>query len=170
MSSFAAWRGYPNKQQFIGHFPRGNKLKSGKRGHSGFSRNLAAYRRIARNSECPLFPPFGTMTRDLLARLDWPVAEYVSHGAMESTGMFWKPIYNILEGQSQILLVNALHSKNVPGRKTDVIDCEWIAPIVDAGARVQARYFVPCYWLKSSGALAREPRHQHRQKPAPSLR
>jgi transposase len=76
---------------------------------------------------------FGTMTRDLLALCDWLVAEGVSHVAMESTGVFWKPVYNILEGQFQILLVNARHIKNVPGRKTDVKDCEWIAQLLQCG-------------------------------------
>jgi transposase len=76
---------------------------------------------------------FGTMTRDLLALSDWLTAERVTHVAMESTGVFWKPIYNILEGQFQILLVNARHIKNVPGRKTDVKDCEWIAQLLQCG-------------------------------------
>jgi transposase len=76
---------------------------------------------------------YGTMTRDLLALLDWLASEGVSHVAMESTGVFWKPIYNILEGQFQILLINARHIKNVPGRKTDVIDCEWIAQLLQCG-------------------------------------
>lgn len=76
---------------------------------------------------------FGTMTRDLLALGDWLAAEGVTHVAMESTGVFWKPIYNILEGQFQILLVNARHIKNVPGRKTDVKDCEWIAQLLQYG-------------------------------------
>jgi transposase len=76
---------------------------------------------------------FGTMTHDLLALLDWLVAEGVSHVAMESTGVFWKPIYNILEERFQILLVNARHVKNVPGRKTDVGDCEWIAQLLQCG-------------------------------------
>ena len=76
---------------------------------------------------------FGTMTRDLLALSDWLTAEGVTHVAMESTGVFWKPIYNILEGQFEILLVNARHIKNVPGRKTDVKDCEWIAQLLQCG-------------------------------------
>ena len=76
---------------------------------------------------------FGTMTRDLLALLDWLTAEGVSHVAMESTGVFWKPVYNIIEDHFQILLVNARHIKNVPGRKTDVIDCEWIAQLLQCG-------------------------------------
>jgi transposase len=76
---------------------------------------------------------FGTMTRDLLALCDWLTEEGVSHVAMESTGVFWKPIYNILEEMFQILLVNARHIKNVPGRKTDVKDCEWIARLLQYG-------------------------------------
>jgi transposase len=76
---------------------------------------------------------FGTMTRDLLALSDWLTSEGVTHVAMESTGVFWKPIYNILEGQCEILLVNARHIKNVPGRKTDVKDCEWIAQLLHCG-------------------------------------
>ena len=76
---------------------------------------------------------FVTMTRDLLALCDWLITEGVSHIAMESTGVYWKPIYNILEGQFQILLVNARHIKNVPGRKTDVKDCEWIAQLLQYG-------------------------------------
>jgi transposase len=76
---------------------------------------------------------FGTMTRDLLALSDWLTSEGVTHVAMESTGVFWKPIYNILEGEFEILLVNAQHIKNVPGRKTDVKDCEWIAQLLQCG-------------------------------------
>ena len=70
---------------------------------------------------------FGTMTDDLLELSDWLFANGVTHVAMESTGVFWKPIYNLLEGQFELLLVNAAHIKAVPGRKTDVRDCEWIA-------------------------------------------
>lgn len=76
---------------------------------------------------------FGTMTGNLLALCDWLTAEGVSHVAMESTGVFWKPIYNILEGQFEILLVNAHHVKKVPGRKTDVKDCEWLAQLLQYG-------------------------------------
>lgn len=76
---------------------------------------------------------YETMTRNLLALRDWLIAEGVTHVAMESTGVFWKPIYNILEGQFEILLVNARHVKNVPGRKTDVKDCEWLAQLLQCG-------------------------------------
>ena len=87
----------------------------------------------AKGTICQEIRTFGTMTHDLLALNDWLTAEGVSHVAMESTGVFWKPVYNILEGQFQILLVNARHIKNVPGRKTDVKDCEWIAQLLQCG-------------------------------------
>jgi transposase len=76
---------------------------------------------------------FGTMTRDLLVLSEWLKAEGVTHVAMESTGVFWKPVYNILEERFQIVLVNARHIKNEPGRKTDVKDCEWIAQLLQCG-------------------------------------
>lgn len=76
---------------------------------------------------------FGTMTGDLLGLLDWLLAEGVEGAAMESTGVFWKPIWNILEGSVPLLLANARHIKNVPGRKTDVKDCEWIAQLLHYG-------------------------------------
>ncbi len=68
---------------------------------------------------------FGTMTRDLLALGQWLLEQGVTHVAMESTGVFWKPVYNILEGMEfELLVANAQHIKAVPGRKTDVKDCE----------------------------------------------
>jgi transposase len=76
---------------------------------------------------------WGTMTRDLLAMANWMAGEGVTHVAMESTGVFWKPIYNILEGRFTILLVNARHLKQVPGRKSDVRDCQWIAQLLQYG-------------------------------------
>jgi transposase len=85
---------------------------------------------------------FGTMTRNLLDLCDWLLAEGVTHVSMESTGVFWKPIYNILEGQFQILLVNARHVKKVPGRKTDVKDCEWLAQLLQCGL-LRSSYIPP---------------------------
>jgi transposase len=76
---------------------------------------------------------FGTMTKDLLALSDWLVGEGCTHVAMESTGVYWKPVYNILEGQFELLVVNAQHLKAVPGRKTDVRDAEWIAELLAHG-------------------------------------
>lgn len=76
---------------------------------------------------------FATMTGDLLALCDWMTSQGVTHVAMESTGVFWKPIFNILEGNFEVLLVNARHIKQVPGRKTDVKDCQWIAQLLEHG-------------------------------------
>jgi transposase len=73
------------------------------------------------------------MTEDLLELLDWLAAMGCTHVAMESTGVYWKPIYNLLEGAFTPLLVNARHIKAVPGRKTDVKDCEWIAELLRHG-------------------------------------
>ncbi len=76
---------------------------------------------------------FGTMTKDLLALADWLASAGCTHVVMESTGVFWKPVFNILEGQFEVVLVNAQHVKTVPGRKTDVKDCEWLAQLLEHG-------------------------------------
>jgi transposase len=76
---------------------------------------------------------FGTMTESLLSLADWLAGEGVTHAAMESTGVYWKPVYHLLEGQFELLLVNAQHIKQVPGRKTDVKDCAWIAQLLQHG-------------------------------------
>jgi transposase len=76
---------------------------------------------------------FATWTAGLLELADWLGAEGVTHVAMESTGVYWKPVYHILEGAFTLLLVNASHLKKVPGRKTDVKDCEWIAQLLQHG-------------------------------------
>lgn len=76
---------------------------------------------------------FSTMTYDLLACRDWLVSEGCTHAAMESTGVYWKPVYNILEGSMEVVLAHARDVKNVPGRKTDVKDCEWIADLMRHG-------------------------------------
>ncbi|NCF69635.1 MAG: IS110 family transposase [Chloroflexi bacterium] len=76
---------------------------------------------------------FKTMTNDILALADWLQAGGVTHVAMESTGAYWKPIYNILESNFEVILVNARHIKHVPGRKTDVKDAEWIAQLLQHG-------------------------------------
>jgi transposase len=76
---------------------------------------------------------FGTMTDDLLQLSDWLTSESVTHVAMEATGVYWQPIWNLLEGSFILLLANARHIKAVPGRKTDVRDCEWIADLLRHG-------------------------------------
>src|SRR6266404_9765817 len=76
---------------------------------------------------------FGTFTRELLELSDWLRASGVTHVALESTGVYWKPVWNLLEGQFEVLLVNAQHIKAVPGRKTDQKDSEWIADLLQHG-------------------------------------
>ena len=76
---------------------------------------------------------FGTTTGELLGLAAWLTECDVTHVAMESTGVFWRPVFNILESQCTVILVNAEHIKAVPGRKTDVRDCEWIAQLLEHG-------------------------------------
>lgn len=76
---------------------------------------------------------FKTHTSDLLALSDWLSEQAVTHVAMESTGVYWKPIYNVLEGLFELLLVNAQHIKAVPGGKTEVKDAEWLADLLRQG-------------------------------------
>jgi transposase len=76
---------------------------------------------------------FGTKTPELLVMSDWLASWGVTHIAMESTGVYWHPVYNLLEGEYEVLVVNAKHIKHVPGRKTDVKDAEWIAELLSYG-------------------------------------
>src|SRR5213080_4336299 len=76
---------------------------------------------------------FGTATRELVGLRAWLLSEGCTHVAMESTGVYWKPIYAILEGALEIVVANAQHIKKVPGRKTDVKDAEWIADLLCHG-------------------------------------
>ena len=76
---------------------------------------------------------FGTTTRELLSLREWLLAEDCTHLAMESTGVYWKPVYAILEGALEIVVANAQHVKKVPGRKTDVKDAEWLADLLCHG-------------------------------------
>jgi transposase len=84
---------------------------------------------------------FGTMTPDILALSDWLKAHGVTHVAMESTGVYWRPIYQLLEGQFTLLVANAQHIHRMPGRKTDVTDAEWLADLLRHG--LIAPSFVP---------------------------
>jgi len=85
---------------------------------------------------------FGTTTAELLRLSDWLTAGQCTHVAMESTGEFWKPVWNILEGSFELLLVNAQHIKRVPGRKTDVQDAEWLAELLQHGL-IKASFIPP---------------------------
>ena len=78
---------------------------------------------------------FGTTTAQVLALLGWLQEWAVTHVAMESTGVYWQPVWTLLEGHVELLLVNARHLKTVPGRKTDVTDAEWIAQLLQDGLR-----------------------------------
>jgi len=76
---------------------------------------------------------FSTTTAGLLALADWLTTHQVTHVAIESTGVYWRPVFNILEGAFTVVLVNAQHMKAVPGRKTDVKDSEWLAELLSYG-------------------------------------
>lgn len=76
---------------------------------------------------------FGATTRELLALSDWLTAHDCSHVALESTGVYWKPVWHILAGSFELILANAMHIRNVPGRKTDVNDATWISDLLAHG-------------------------------------
>jgi len=96
---------------------------------------------------------FSTTTNALLALLDWLTGAGCTHVAMESTGVYWKPVYNILEGHLELLVVNAQHLKAVPGRKTDVKDAEWIAELLQHGLLKAS--FVPPKFVRELRDLTR---------------
>jgi transposase len=85
---------------------------------------------------------FSTMTADLKSMADWLLVGGCTHVAMESTGVYWQPIHNILEDRFEVFLVNAQSIKRMPGRKTDVKDAEWIATLMQHG--LLQRSFIPC--------------------------
>lgn len=95
----------------------------------------------------------GTMPRDLEELARWLHDLGVTHVAMESTGVYWKPVWNVLEGQFHLILVNAQHVKNVPGRKTDVNDSEWIAELLQHG--LLRASFVPGVQIRDLRDLTR---------------
>jgi transposase len=76
---------------------------------------------------------YTTLTPDLLRLADWLRAGSVTHVAIESTGVYWQPLYNLLEAEFRMLLVNPKHFHNVPGRKTDVNDAQWLAELLQVG-------------------------------------
>ena len=100
---------------------------------------------------------FATFTRDLEALCDWLEGHQITHIAMESTGVYWRPVYYVLEGHFEIILVNARHIKNVPGHKTDKKDSEWIAKLLLSG--LLRHSFVPEGWVRELRTLLR-----HRKK------
>ena len=96
---------------------------------------------------------YETMTGDLRDAAEWMRSEGVTIVAMESTGVYWKPIWNLLEGQFDLLLCNARHVKNVPGRKTDVQDAAWLARLLQHG--LLSGSFVPCRGQRNLRDLTR---------------
>jgi len=103
-----------------------------------------------------LLRSFGTTTRDLEALRAWLTEHGVTHVGMESTGVYWKPVYAVLEGDFDLIVGNAHHIKNVPGRKTDVKDAEWIAQLVRHG--LVAKSFVPPPAIRDLRELVRHRR------------
>lgn len=112
-------------------------------------RELEAGRRVRQQTR-----QWGTTTRALLEMMDWLKGEGVTHVAMESTGVYWKPIYNVLEQDFEVLLVNAHTIKHVPGRKTDVADCQWIAQLLQHGLLKGS--FIPPRWQRELRDLTRQ--------------
>ncbi len=96
---------------------------------------------------------FSTMTPDLLRMRSWFTAQGVTHVAMESTGVYWRPIFHVLEGHVEVMVVNAGHIKAVPGRKTDVLDAEWIADLLQHGLLRPS--FIPPAWQRQVRELTR---------------
>jgi len=84
-------------------------------------------------NETTLIEEFGTFTDELEDLRDWLLEHECPIVAMESTGIYWRPIHNILESTTEIILVNARHIKNVPGRKTDIADSKWLAGLLQHG-------------------------------------
>src|ERR1700676_1929527 len=84
---------------------------------------------------------FATTTVGLQQLADWLASQGVTHVAMESTGIYWRPVFTILEGRFEVILVNAQHMKAVPGHKTDVKDSEWLADLLRHG--LLAASFIP---------------------------
>ncbi len=96
---------------------------------------------------------WGTMTGQIQAMADWLAAQGVTHVGMESTGVFWKPIYNILETRFTVVLTNPRHMKQVPGRKSDVRDSQWGAQLLQCG--LLRGSFIPLRWQRELRDLTR---------------
>lgn len=96
---------------------------------------------------------FASTTSGLQELADWLASQGVTHVAMESTGIFWRPVFNLLEGRFQVILVNAQHMKAVPGHKTDIKDAEWIAELLRHG--LLSASFIPPKSLRDLRDLVR---------------
>lgn len=103
---------------------------------------VACLRVVARSKATYEVRRFPTTTRDLIALAEWLEAAQCTHVAMEATGVYWKPVWHILEGRFQLILANAAHIKGVPGRKSDVNDATWIADLLAHGL-IRASFVPP---------------------------
>lgn len=111
---------------------------------------------------------FATTTSGLLALSDWLDSHEVEHVGMEATGVYWKPVWHVLEGHFELVLANAAHVKNVPGRKTDVNDAMWLADLLAHGL-IRAS-FVPPQAVQELRALTRTRKQFVRERAAHVLR
>jgi transposase len=112
---------------------------------------------------------FGTTSDELLALHDWLKEHEVTEVAMEATGVYWKPVYYVLEDGFRVILVNPAEIKRMPGRKTDVSDCAWLAQLLDNGMLRPS--FIPPREIRELRDLVRyraslKHDHPHRQSPA----
>ena len=105
---------------------------------------------------------FGTTTSSLLALSEWLDSHDVTHVAMEATGVYWKPVWHVLEGLFELVLANAMHIRNVPGRKTDVNDATWIADLLAHG--LIRGSFVPPAAIQEMRGLTRTRKQLVREK------
>ena len=103
---------------------------------------VACARLTARTKASHEVRRFSTATRDLLELADWLAGQGVTHVAMEATGVYWKPVWHMLEGRFELVLANAAHIRNVPGRKSDVNDAVWISDLLAHGL-IQASFVPP---------------------------
>ena len=116
---------------------------------------VACVRRVGPDGAvCSQVRTFRTVTAELLALSDWLEEQGVRQAAMESTGVYWKPVFNILEGRVPVMLVNAQRLKTVPGRKTDVQDAEWIAQLLQYG--LLSPSFIPPPAIRELRELTRQ--------------
>ena len=111
---------------------------------------------------CVVTATFATMTADLIALREWLQAYGVTHVALESTGVYWKPVYYVLEDAFTLLLINMQELKRVPGRKTDVKDSEWLAQLLECGLLRSS--FVPPPPIRERRDLTRYRVHQTRER------
>src|SRR6201982_2646892 len=103
---------------------------------------VACARLTARTKASHEVRRFSTATHDLLELADWLAGQGVTHVAMEATGIYWKPIWHMLEGRFELVLANAAHIRNVPGRKSDVNDAVWISDLLAHGL-IRASFVPP---------------------------